>query len=151
MKKILSNILHSTLLVALMVSFSSFGITPNGDSLKNPETSKSIPSDEILGVRISTPSAQMIKRADMEMHKSMSEYILKLKSFKVKGFDAQRSDLSINQLFNEENKLNMNINSYLSDNEINNWFYLNIYFNQVYTNFYKSDLSIQHQFETENQ
>ncbi len=150
MKQFLSNILNFVLLTAVLISSSSFSVVTEGDSLKNPEVSQSIPSDELLDIRITTPSVQMIKKADLEIHKSMAEYIQKLKSFKVTGFGAERADLELNVQFELENKLKLINNSYLSDYDMNNWFYLNLYFNQLSSNFQQTDTLLHSRFEFDN-
>lgn len=142
MKKSISLFIHSLITVILLCSTSSFSLD-RSDSLQFKN------DDKITVVKISMPTRQMIRRADLEMHRNM------VTSIKRAGF-ISFSKAAI-ELADEATNISF-YNNYLlqvpslpaADHEINAWFHAG-QLNQINSAaLQEADKEVNNQFFQEN-
>lgn len=154
-KKAISGLFTAVTLLTILAGNSSFIAEGIGQTLEKTKNTmiESLPiGEEITAVKISTPSRNMFRKADREIHLNMNEMIKALNSFHIATTETNSADKEINDQFNAEvsintdweafnngdiklteqflaENINMNLDKSLlvSDNLIFRQFYLNDY------------------------
>lgn len=154
-KKAISGLFSAVTLFTILAGNSSFIAEGIGQTLEKIKSTmvESLPiGEEITAVKIATPSRNMFRKADREIHLNMNEMIKALNSFHIATTETNSADKEINDQFNagvsintdwEEfnngdiklteqflaENINMNLDKSLlvSDNLIFKQFYLNDY------------------------
>jgi hypothetical protein len=154
-KKAISGLFSAVTLFTILAGNSSFIAEGIGQTLEKTKSTmvESLPiGEEITAVKIATPSRNMFRKADREIHLNMNEMIKALNSFHIATTETNSADKEINDQFNtgvsintdwEEfnngdiklteqflaENINMNLDKSLlvSDNLIFKQFYLNDY------------------------
>jgi hypothetical protein len=154
-RKAISGLFTAVTLMTILAGNSSFIAEGIGQTLDKTRLAmiEMLPiGEEITAVKISTPSRNMIRKADREIHLNMNEMIKELNSIHIALHETNTADRVINDQFSEgyrinpdweefENSdmaltvqfeaenINMNFsnNSLKSDNQIFKQFYLNNY------------------------
>ncbi len=154
-KKVISGFFTAATLFTILAGNSSFIANGLGQRLQKTRQAmiEMIPiGEEIIAVKISTPSRSMIRKADREIHLNMNQMIKELNSFQISIHEANSADKEINDQFNnsymispdlegskngdfsltaqfDAENITLDIKNYMhiADNQIVNQFYLNNY------------------------
>ena len=174
---ILRFILNATVALTLLIGNSSFTLLTYGqevDSAKIASTEESLELNDKKGLKISIPTRNMIRRADIEINRNMNEWIKMINNFKISQFDPFEADQQIrnnflgsfilclkfanadvedqlNVLFNSENIRLLETKHFLkSDVSIDNMFKSTLYMNYTTGRLLQSDMIITNVFHTDN-
>lgn len=129
-KKAISGLFSALTLFAILAGNSSFIAEGIGQTLEETKRAmlEALPiGEEITAVKISTPSRNMIRKADREIHLNMNAMIAALNSFQIAYTENIAADQEINTQFKQQYMFNLSLES-----------------------IEKSDMSLSYQFEAEN-
>ncbi len=177
-KKAISRVFTAVTLFTILAGNSSFIAQGIGQTLEKTRQAmiEMIPiGEEIIAVKISTPSRSMIRKADREIHLNMNQMIKELNSFQISIHEANSADKEINDQFNSSYAINTDWDGFdngdisltaqfdaenislelmkymhVSDNQIIKQFYLNNYSTFNPTNITATDALITETFCSEN-
>ena len=108
-KKAISGLFTAVTLFTILAGNSSFiaeGIGQTFEKTKSTMIELLPIGEEITAVKISTPSRNMFRKADREIHLNMNEMIKALNSFHIATTETNSADKEINDQFNEEYRIN---------------------------------------------
>jgi hypothetical protein len=108
-KKAISGLFTAVTLFTILAGNSSFIAEGIGQTFEKTKSTmiEFLPiGEEITAVKISTPSRNMFRKADREIHLNMNEMIKALNSFHIATTETNSADKEINDQFNEEYRIN---------------------------------------------
>jgi hypothetical protein len=108
-KKAISGLFTAVTLFTILAGNSSFIAEGIGQTFEKTKSTiiELLPiGEEITAVKISTPSRNMFRKADREIHLNMNEMIKALNSFHIATIETNSADKEINDQFNEEYRIN---------------------------------------------
>jgi hypothetical protein len=111
-KGILTFMLNAVVAFVLLIGNSSFTLLTYGqgvDSAKIVSFEESTENTDKKEVKISIPTRNMIRRADIEINRNMNEWIKMINLFRIPRFDPFNADKQINNNFLESFYLNFNV------------------------------------------